>query len=157
MSLPNFLDIELSTPDDGAYPTQISWSLDDGKIKTAIIIPDDDWEPWYNRNPELDVQYLIDAGSTPSEIIRELNEDLSGKTVFYDGLDEDEQLIEMLFDASLSEPDFELAKTTELFLDKSFETILENMRDISLSHNFDLGQTEDTVRAMLFMYAEGSD
>lgn len=154
MNYPHFLDIEASSPDDDAYPTQISWSLDDGSIKTAIVCPDDDWEPWYNCDSEIDVQYLLDTGATPSEIIKELNDDLSGQTVFVDGFDADEELLDRLFSATLSEPDFELAQAGELFLNADLESVAEQIRDSAMKHNLDPRQSEDGVRALLFTYAE---
>lgn len=151
MTNPQFLDIESSSPDDDSYPTQISWSLADGSIKTALILPDDSWEPWDNCSPELDVQHLMDHGSTPSDIIRELNDDLSGQTVFVDGLDEDETLIEQLYESALSDPDFELARADELN-HQDFESFLQSRQEKALEYDLDLAQTEDNVRALLFVY-----
>lgn len=153
MTYPQFLDIESSSPDDDRYPTQVSWSLTDGSIKTALILPDDNWEPWDNCSPELDVQHLMDHGSTPSDIIRELNDDLSGQTVFVDGLDEDEALIEQLYESALSDPDFELARADELN-HQDFESFLQSRQEKALEYDLDLAQTEDAVRALLFVYHE---
>ena len=79
-NFPLFIDIEASTPDSNGFPTSISWSLADGQLKTVLIIPDDDWEPWDNTDPDVDLQHLFDQGVSGPDAIRELNEDLDGQT-----------------------------------------------------------------------------
>lgn len=154
MSFPIFLDIESSTPDEGAFPTSIAWSLPDGLIKSVLICPDDDWEPWDNCDAEVDLQHLMDQGVSGADIIRELNDDLSGQTVFVDGLDDDEALLEKLFDSFGSDPDFEIATLSQLYSDMENETILDQLRTLSEQHEMSMNEAEDKVRALLFLYDE---
>ena len=154
MSFPIFLDIESSTPDDGAFPTSIAWSLPDGQIKSVLICPDDDWDPWENCNAEVDLQHLLDQGESGPDIIRELNDDLSGQTVFVDGLDDDEGLLEKLFESFGSEPDFEIATLTQLYTLIQQDDILDQLRLVAEQHELLLDEAEDKVRSLLFLYAE---
>jgi len=151
MDYPQFLDIEASMPDEGQYPVEISWTLRDGTIKSVIISPDDEWDPWDMAAPDLDVQHLMDQGVSPGDIIRELNEDLGGQTVYVDGLDDDERLLELLFDACGAEPDFELATLKELSTSINFEDLLQQRREIAEQNSLDLEHCEDQVRCLLFL------
>ncbi len=151
-----FLDIIPSSPDDGMYPTEIAWSLEDGQLKSVLILPDDDWEPWDNASYETDVQHLFDHGETPADIVSELNDDLSGHTVFIDGLDDDTKLLELLFESCNQEPDFELAPVTELFLDDKLETILRLRNEVAATRGLDLHQCADTVKSLIFVASERS-
>ena len=157
MNYPQFLHIESSCQEDGQYPIEIAWSLTDGSIKTVLVQPDDDWEPWDNASPELDVQHFMDHGETPNDIIRELNEDLTGNTVYVDGLNDYEYLVERLFEpCNPAEPDFEIAILRELFLGMDTESILDDLYHIAEQHNMDLCVPEHKVRAMLFLYANNN-
>jgi hypothetical protein len=151
-----FLDIIPSSPDDEMFPTEISWSLEDGQLKSVLILPDDDWEPWDNASYDTDVQHLIDHGETPSDIVKELNDDLSGHTVFVDGLDPDNKLLELLFESCDQEPDFEVAPITELFLESNLEELLHMRNEVAATRELDLHHCADTVRSLIFMAAERS-
>lgn len=154
MNYPVFLDIEASTPDEGQYPVAMTWSLPDGQLKSVLISPDDDWEPWDNCDPEVDVQYLMDQGASGLDVIRELNMDLSGQTVFVDGLDDDEALLELLFESFGDSPDFEIATLTQLYTDESLEAILEHRRAVAETLEQNNTPSEDNVRTMLHQYVE---
>lgn len=151
MDYPSFIDIEFSTPDEGGFPTSISWSLPDGQMKTVLLTPDDDWEPWDNIDGEVDLQFLFDQGVSGPDLIRELNTDLDGKTVFVDGLDEDEALLELLYETYGNELSFEVATITQLFTSHSLEELLTLRNDLGLEQQLDLETAEDKVRSMLFL------
>lgn len=153
MSLPLFLDIEVSSPDEEQYPIAIAWSLPDGQLKSVLVSPDDDWAPWDNADADTDVQYLMDQGMSGLDVIREMNQDLSGQTVFVDGLDDDEALIDKLFETFGDDPDFEIAPLTSL-LPEPFESLLDQRRQLAENHELDLNAAEDSVRSMLFLYSE---
>lgn len=153
MSLPLFLDIEVSSPEEEQYPIAIAWSLPDGQLKSVLVSPDDDWEPWDNADADTDVQYLMDQGMSGLDVIREMNQDLSGQTVFVDGLDDDEALIDKLFETFGDDPDFEIAPLTSL-LPEPFESLLDQRRQLAENHELDLNAAEDSVRSMLFLYSE---
>lgn len=153
MSLPLFLDIEVSCPDERQFPLAIAWTLPDGQIKSVLICPDDDWEPWENIDADIDLNYFVEQGMSGLDVIREMNQDLSGQTVFVDGLDDDEALLDKLFEAFQDEADFEIATLTSLF-DSPLEAILDKRRQVAFANEFDINNSEDNVRCMLFMYSE---
>lgn len=150
-NFPLFIDIEASSPDENAFPTVISWSLPDGQLKSILIIPDDEWDPWDNADPHIDLQHLFDQGVSGPDAIRELNEDLDGQTVYVDGLDDDECLLELLFETYNHTLSFEIATLRELFPRQGIENIFSLRQDIANEYQLDIEQTEDNVRALIFL------
>ena len=151
MDYPVFMDIEFSSAEDGQFPTIVSWSLPEGTLKSVLILPADEWDPWNNVDSNIDIQHLFDQGVTPTDIAREINDDLGGKTVFVDGLDADEALLEKLFDACGGDPDFELASLSQFDPSYGLEELLELRNDHAEQNELDPSISEDNVRAMLFM------
>jgi len=156
MPYPLFLDIAPSCPDEQMYPTEIAWSLTDGQIKSTLILPDDDWEPWDHIDHDTDVQLLMDQGASAMDVVRELNADLDGETVFVDGLDNDPLLIERLFEACGEEPSFEIASIGELFLSHAYEQLLHARNEIANEYGLDIRHPEDAVRSLLQLNARVS-
>jgi len=156
MQYPQFIDIDMSTPDEGGFPTAISWSLPDGQLKSVLICPDDDWEPWDNTSDQVDIQHLLDQGVSGPDVIRELNDDLDGQTAFVDGLDNDEQLLDMLFETYGSTLSFEVATIAQLFPQTNLESLLISRNEIASQYQFDLEQIEDKVRTLLHLYSTKS-
>tara|TARA_B100001063_G_C16712378_1_gene528725 strand:+ start:496 stop:981 length:486 start_codon:yes stop_codon:yes gene_type:complete len=150
-NFPLFIDIETSSADDTAFPTSISWSLPDGQLKSVLIIPDDEWEPWDNTDADIDLQHLFDQGVSGPDVIRELNEDLDGQTVYVDGLDNDESYIELLFDTYQSSIGFEIATLKDLFPRQNIENILSLRNEIAHEYQLDIDLIEDKVRSLIFM------
>lgn len=151
---PLFIDVEASTSDEDGFPVAISWSLPDGQLKSVLIIPDDEWDPWEHTGHDIDIQHLFDQGVSGPDIISELNEDLDGQTVYIDGIDEDEALIEKLFDTYQQSLGFELAPATELFSKLSIEELLAQRQEIIREHQLDPESIEDKVRAFIFLANE---
>jgi|GEM_PF-2742612 len=151
MTHPLFIDINTSHADDNAFPTSIAWSLPDGTIKSVIISPDSDWDPWNNASPDVDIQHLMDQGVSGPDVIREMNEDLDGQTVFVDGLDEDELLLELLFETYDNTLGFELATISKLNPQYSFEDLLVIRLQIADEYQFNLGLAEENIQALLHL------
>lgn len=156
-NFPLFIDIETSSADDTAFPTSISWSLPDGQLKSVLIIPDDEWEPWDNTDADIDLQHLFDQGVSGPDVIRELNEDLDGQTVYVDGLDNDESYIELLFDTYQSSIGFEIATLKDLFPRQNIENILNLRNEIAHEYQLDIELIEDKVRSLIFMVNDMSE
>ncbi|MFV1873843.1 MAG: hypothetical protein ACMZ64_11035 [Oleiphilus sp.] len=149
--LPIFLDIDVSTPDENGFPTAIAWSLPDGQLKSVFIIPDDEWDPWDNADPDVDLQHLFDHGVSGPDVIRELNEDLDGQTVYVDGLDEDELLLEKLFDTYQQSLGFEIATAQQLITKHNLDAILDLRHVTAREYQLDMESIEDKVRAFIFL------
>lgn len=157
MDLPSFIDIKPSSPDEGGFPTEICWSLPNGQIKSVLLIPDDEWDPWDNADSDIDIQFLYDQGVSGPDLIRELNSDLDGQTVFVDGLDNDELLLETLYETYDNELSFELATITQLFNNSEFEDLLSHRNQLANEHQLDIESIEDNVRALLYLNQEISN
>ena len=114
MPLPRFLDIEYCQTDDTLFPTAMSWSLEDGRLKTVVIAPQDSWIPEDGDLGDIDLLYLEETGVPVIELARELHQDLPDQTVFTDGMDPDEILVDLIFTAVSMEAPFEIAPITEL-------------------------------------------
>jgi len=151
MTHPLFIDINASHADDNAFPTSIAWSLPDGTIKSVIISPDSDWDPWDNASPDVDIQHLLDQGVSGPDVIREMNEDLDGQTVFVDGLDEDELLLELLFETYDNTFGFELATISKLNSQYTFEELLLIRSQIADEYQFNLDLAEENIQALLHL------
>ncbi|MFT5717959.1 MAG: hypothetical protein ACI9T7_002158 [Oleiphilaceae bacterium] len=151
MTHPLFIDVEASHADENAFPTSIAWSLPDGTLKSVIISPDSDWDPWENASPDIDIQLLMDQGVSGPDVIREMNEDLDGQTVFVDGLDEDEALLELLFETYNNTFGFELATIAQLHTKHKLEDLLVVRQQVADEYQFNLDLAEDNVQALLHL------
>ncbi len=151
MSLPQFLDIEFSHRNEDAYPIALSWSLSDGQLKYALLIPDDSWSPQENPPDDMSLQHLYDQGFAGPDIIRELQEDLAGQTVFVDGLDDDYGAIERLFETYGEEITFEIASMSALFTGYSLEELLDLQRNQKEELGVPGDSAEDGVRSLLYL------
>lgn len=151
MTLPLFLDIEFSHPNERGYPIALSWSLSDGQLKYALVLPDDSWSPHEAPPEEMSLQHLYDQGFAGPDIIRELQEDLAGQTVFVDGLDDDQSGIDLLFETYGEETNFEIAGIGQLFSDYSLEELLEMKRNQMEELGLRGESAEDGVLSLLYL------
>lgn len=154
MQLPTFLDIEYCQTDTTLVPVAMAWSLSDGRMKTVVITPEDDWMPEDGELPDLDQRYLDEQGVPLLEIVRELHEDLPDQTVYVDGLDPDDVLIDLIFSAVGHEPPFELAPISELITDLDRETLEDRRRQIMIDEGLEPQLPENGVYALLLLARE---
>lgn len=151
MTLPQFIDIEYCDTGTHCYPTAVAWSLADGRIKTVVLTPDDEWLPQLAEDPAVDLRWLYETGVPVIEVIREMEHDLTDRTVFNDGLDPDESLVDMLYQTVNQDPPFEVAPVSELFDGESPADLEEERRRILFEHQLDASQPENGVYALLML------
>ena len=154
MSVPNFLDIEYCQTDDALFPIAISWSLDDGRMKTVVIAPDDAWLADDDDLPDVDLRYLHEQGVPLIELAQVLHEDLPDRTVYVDGLDPDEILVDLIFDAVSLDCPFEVAHIQELMPNINRAELEDRRRDILFSNGLDPQLPENGVYALLLLAQE---
>ncbi len=142
-----FLDIESSSYDEEGFPIAISWSLNDGSIKSIMIMPDDDWLEDETSHADIDIQHYLDQGVSGIDIVREMNEDLGGQTVFVDGIDDDARLLAKLCETFDTEPDFEVAPAYSLAEDA--DSFYEERLTLLEQEGLDNQSSRDNVMAML--------
>jgi hypothetical protein len=152
--LPHFLDIEFCQTDDALFPVAIAWSLGDGRMKTVVIEPDDSWFGDDDLPPELDRFYLEEQGVPLLELARELNDDLPDQTVYVDGLDPDEILVDRIFSAVKLDAPFEIAPISELITPLEFEDLEDRRRQLLFDHGLDPQLPENGVYSLLLLAQE---
>ena len=99
--------------------------------------------------------YIVDAKSVKRLRYKGnyylIEADLDGQTVYVDGLDDDECLLELLFETYNHTLSFEIATLRELFPRQGIENIFSLRQDIANEYQLDIEQTEDNVRALIFL------
>ncbi|MBW0145947.1 hypothetical protein [Marinobacter arenosus] len=154
MQVPRFLDIEYCQTDDALFPVAMAWSLADGRMKTVVITPEDEWLPEDGDLGDVDLRYLEEQGVPLLELARELHQDLPDQTVYVDGLDPDEILIDKLFSAIGQEPPFEIAPITELLTSLDSDSLEDRRRQIMIDEGLEPQLPENGVYALLLMARE---
>ena len=154
MQAPRFLDIEYCQTEDALFPVAMAWSLADGRMKTVVLTPEDDWLPDDGDLGDFDLQYLEEQGVPLLELARELHQDLPDQTVYVDGLDPDEILIDKIFSALSQEPPFEIAPITELIIGLDSDSLEDRRRQIMIDEGLEPQLPENGVYALLLMARE---
>ncbi len=154
MPEPRFLDIEYCQTEDSLFPIAMAWSVEQGQMKTVVIAPDDEWLPEDGDLGDVDLRYLEEQGVPLIEIVQELHQDLPDQTVYVDGLDPDEILIDRLFSAVASEPPFEIAGIESLITSLSREELDDRRRQILADEGLEPQLPENGVYAMLLIARE---
>jgi len=152
--IPRFLDIEYCQTDDALFPTAIAWSLEDGRMKTVVIMPEDALLPEDGELSDFDLLHLEEQGVPVLEIVRELHEDLPDQTVFVDGIDPDETLIDMIFEAVQQDAPFEIAPVSDLIKDLDMETLEDRRRELLFEEGLEPQLPENGVYALLLLARE---
>ena len=154
MAAPRFLDIEYWQTDDVLFPIAMSWSLESGEMKTVVIAPADEWLPEDGDLGDLDLYYLEEQGVPLIELIHELHQDLPDQTVYADGLDPDEILVDLIFSTLDQEAPFEVAPITDLIIGMSSEMLEDRRRQLMFEEGLEPQLPENCVYALLLMAQE---
>lgn len=154
MPVPRFLDIEYCQTEDALFPVAMAWSLEDGQMKTVVIAPHDDWIPEDGDLGDFDLLYLEEQGVPLIEIVRELHQDLPDQTVYVDGMDPDEILIDLIFDAVESDVPFEIVGIESLITSLSREALDDRRRKLLTDEGLQPQLPENGVYALLLIARE---
>lgn len=154
MPEPRFLDIEYCQTEDAMFPVAMAWSLENGQMKTVVIAPHDDWIPEDGDLGDFDLLYLEEQGVPLIEIVRELHQDLPDQTVYVDGMDPDEILIDLIFDAVDSEAPFEIVGIESLITSLSREALDDRRRKLLTDEGLQPQLPENGVYALLLIARE---
>ncbi|SFR41744.1 hypothetical protein SAMN05216203_0114 [Marinobacter daqiaonensis] len=149
--MPRFLDIEFYQTDDLFFPTAMAWSLSDGRMKTVVIEPDESWLPEDADLDEEELLYLREQGVPLIELARALHEDLPDQQVFTDGLDPDETLVDLIFDAVGMDVPFELAPLEDLIPGMDRDTLEDHRRELMFEQGLEPQLPENGVYALLLL------
>ncbi|MBE03131.1 hypothetical protein [Marinobacter lutaoensis] len=154
MSLPRFLDIEYCQTDDALFPVAMAWSLADGRMKTVVIAPEESWLPDDGDLGDVDLFYLREQGVPLIELARELHEDLPDETVYVDGLDPDEILVDLIFGAVRQEAPFEIAPISDLITHRDAHALEDRRRQLLFEEGLEPQLPENGVYALLLLAKE---
>ena len=154
MSIPRFLDIEYCQTDDALFPVAMAWSLEDGQMKTVVIAPEEAWLPDDGDLGDFDLRYLEEQGVPLLELVQELHQDLPDQTVYVDGIDPDEILIDLIFSAVSQDAPFEIAPISELFTGIDSDTLEDRRRQLMFDEGLEPQLPENGVYALLMLAQE---
>lgn len=154
MSIPRFLDIEYCQTDDALFPVAMAWSLEDGQMKTVVIAPEEAWLPDDGDLGDFDLLYLEEQGVPLLELVQELHQDLPDQTVYVDGMDPDEILIDLIFSAVSQDAPFEIAPISELITSLDSDALEDRRRQLMFDEGLEPQLPENGVYALLMLAQE---
>ncbi len=123
-------------------------------MKSVVIAPDEAWIPEGADLGDIDLFYLEEQGVPVLELVRELHEDLPGQTVYVDGMDPDEILADLIFEAVKQEAPFEIAPIAELVTDLDAGTLEDRRRELMFEEGLEPQLPENGVYALLLIARE---
>jgi hypothetical protein len=147
---PQFIALD-SSHGEQAFPVAISWSLEDGQLKSVLIIPDDAWEPWEHNQSQYDTDYLINHGATCPEILQELLSDMESHELFASDLEQDLALLEKICQSCGQERDIDLLPFQLAFEEHDSEEIWQEYEVVTEYQGMDLSVCEERVRALVYL------
>lgn len=154
MQLPQFIDIEFIESGSRMIPIAAAWSLADGSIKAVVIMPDESWLPEDPEDLSIDLVPLQEHGVPAIDAVQEMTMDLADQTVFSDGVDPDDVLVELLFSAFGQDPNFEVAPIVNLISQSSTAELDDRRRELSQEHDLEPDLPESTVMSLLLLAQE---
>ena len=111
MSLPALIDIEASGFGKGSYPIEVGFVDPDGALFCTLVQPQDDWSHWDEEAAALhgiERPLLSTYGKPCAWVVQQLNQRLTGQTVYCDGWPQDYPWLARLYDAADATPSFKL-------------------------------------------------
>jgi hypothetical protein len=129
----------------------MAWSLEDGQMKTVVIAPADEWIPEDGDLGDIDLLYLEEQGVPLIELAHELHQDLPDQTVYVDGMDPDEILVDLIFTAVGMDAPFEIAGMEELVTSLPREALDDRRRQLLSDEGLEPQLPENGVYALLLI------
>lgn len=110
MNMPRFGDIEASGLALQSYPIEIAWSLPDGTVRSRLIRTHGTWGKYWDPAAEdlhrISRKRLHAEGLPATEVALEMNRELDGETLYFDGGDYDRCWLGQLYMAAGLRPTF---------------------------------------------------
>lgn len=152
MNLPCFIALEAASAEEESFPVNLAWSLPDGSIKQALILPEDIWleDDWVLAGSR-DLDLTLEAYSA-TEVVRELLFDQEDDVYYVAAVHPQEAWLLKLFNAAGQEVSFELieASSLEPCLDDWAQAYADNLQLLGLNPEV----AEEQVAALLATYAQ---
>lgn len=110
MRMPCFGDFEASGLALQSYPIEVAWSLPDGTIYSRLVQTHETWGRYWDPAAEdlhcISQERLSAEGLPAIEVAEEMNRDLDGETLYFDGGDYDRCWLGQLYMAAGLRPTF---------------------------------------------------
>lgn len=109
MDTPAIIDVEASGLGPGSYPIEVGCVLPCGTPFCSLIHPEPEWHRWdtdAERAHGIRREALYMYGRRPTEVARQLNDVLRGRTVYCDAWSEEGGWLALLFDSARSKKRF---------------------------------------------------
>lgn len=118
--LPCVIDVEASGFGRRSYPIEVGYVLPDGQAHCTLIRPLPEWTHWDHgaaNTHRIERETLLRLGRPAADVVRRLNADLAGRTVYCDGWAHDYTWLAALFEAAGATPGFRLESVAALLDD----------------------------------------
>lgn len=103
-------DFEASGLAVASYPIEVAWSVPSGDVRSHLIRPDPTWGNYWDPTSEelhgITQKMLEDDGILPKSIATEMNHDLAGETLYFDGGAYDMAWLNKLYSVAGMAPSF---------------------------------------------------
>ncbi|WP_052365597.1 hypothetical protein [Halotalea alkalilenta] len=154
-ALPSFICIETG---DGALPVAVAWTLADGRVKHTLIQPLESWlEEEDIALGDYDEETLHTLGVRPLDVIRELEADHDGATLYVNGVGEEFEALERLFDEYSLDPMVELAPAHQLYAELDAAQWEDERRRLLDERGLTPLNAEHEVEVMLLLHQRFAD
>ena len=148
-SFPAFLFVETG---DDHLPLAIGWSLPDGQIKHTLIQPLESWDGDHTGLGDYDIDTLHASGERPLDVLRELESDHCGETVYINGLNDDEEALERLFEEYGMAPFISIEPLATLYPDQDAEEWRELRSELVQEQGLTPMQADHELLIMLMLH-----
>lgn len=148
-TFPAFLFIETG---EDHLPLAICWSLPDGQIKHTLIQPLESWGGEPSELGDYDIETLHASGERPLDVLRELEADHCGETVYISGLNDDEDALERMFDEYSIAPFVSLEPLNVLYPDSDPEEWSELRGELLQEQGLTPMQADHELLIMLMLH-----
>lgn len=119
MTVPVVIDIEASGHGQHSYPIEIGFSRRHGEGWCSLVRPEPVWLHWdksAEQKHRIPRELLVERGKTSFQIAQEMNDMLSGLTIYSDGWSQDSAWLTRLFKAAGLNQEFRLADLREIIM-----------------------------------------
>ena len=151
MTLPLIIACEMSSYDDDAFPVAIAWSLPDGRIKTTLIQPEEEWLE-NATSLEVDPDQLLLEGHNAKAVLQELQLDREDEPLYCEDFELTQRALEQLYQTLSSPLDLPLLPLLELLDDNDEHERLQVRQDCLDQLLLDPQQADQQVRLGLELY-----
>ena len=148
-SFPAFIFVETG---DDHLPLAISWSLPDGQIKHTLIQPLESWDGDHTGLGDYDIDTLHTSGERPLDVLRELESNHCGETVYINGLNDDEEALERLFEEYGMAPFISVESLATLYPDQDPEEWREQRSELVQEQGLTPMQADHELLIMLMLH-----